>query len=105
MNTNNKIEIVIEQVDSILSDIEHREKLDTIGARYSELKSYIQNEIKSRGNTTATEYDETTYYPALDEFSVLLKKKKGSSDYGKIYDSLLDAVGILKWYVSQDSEI
>lgn len=105
MNTNNKIEIIIEQVDSMLSDIEHREKLDTIGTRYSELKSHIQNEIKSRGNATTTVYDETTYYPALGEFSVLLKTKKGRSDYGKIYDSLLDAVGILKWYVSQDTEL
>jgi hypothetical protein len=103
MRNKDNINSLIERVDSILSDIEHRKNLDSVGDRYSELKGYVENEIKSCKKESASDFVETVYLPALSEFVVRLKPKKGASRYPEIYDALLDGVGLLKWYMSENS--
>ena len=104
MNEIDNINSLISLVESMLSDIEHRNNLESIGDRYADLKDYVTNEIKSLKKASTTEFVETIYIPALDEFILTLKPPKGTSDPGKLYDPLLDGVGYLKYYADQVNE-
>ncbi len=102
MDTEAKIKFYIEQVNSIISDIDEHADKDSISTRYSEIKSEIQNEIKSFNYENATTYEETIYFPALNEFLNRLKAKRGCTNSKTIQSSLIDGVGILKWYEHHD---
>lgn len=94
------INSLITVVESILSDIENRVHLHTIGERYSQLKSHIENEIKLLSKAHSSQFVEAIYLPALNEFLLSLTAPKGTKDHAKIYDPLLDGVGRLRWYSS-----
>ncbi len=100
MNEMENINSLITLIESILSDIENRENLDTIGERYSELKSHTEKEIKLLKRAQTSQFIEAIYLPALNEFLLSLTAPKGTKDHSKIYDPLLDGVGRLKWYSS-----
>ncbi|MEJ1463349.1 MAG: hypothetical protein RPU15_08740 [Candidatus Sedimenticola sp. (ex Thyasira tokunagai)] len=105
MRNKDDLNSLIERVNSLLSDIEHRKDLETICPRYADLKGYVESEIKSCGKMADSEYVEYIYLPALNEFILRLKPNKGNSKYPMIYDALLDGVGLLEWYKNGQSEI
>jgi len=98
MDTKDKIKFYIAQVESIISDIDQNADRDSISTRYSDLKSNIQNEIKSFNYEDATTYEESTFSPALYDFLTRLKAKRGCKNSKTIQSSLIDAIGILEWY-------
>lgn len=98
MDTEAKIKCYIEQVNCIISNIDENVDKDAISTRYSELKSEIQNEIKSFNYENATIYEESTYFPALNEFFNRLKAKRGCKNSEMIRSSLKDGIGILEWH-------
>ena len=104
MSENDSLKSLISIVDSMLSDIENRVNMESIGEKYSELKTQTENEIKTLSNSPTNQYVEAIYLPALQEFKLCLKAPKGTNHPGKLYDALLDGVGILKWYADQADE-
>jgi uncharacterized membrane protein len=100
------INSLIYVVESIISDIERNKNLDSIGQRYTELKNHTEKEIKlvEKSKFQTSQFIEAIYLPALNEFHCSLSASRGTQNPAKLYGSLLDGVGILKWYTDNNGE-